>query len=587
MKNPIRFLLILALSIPLTASDVEKIEFVKSALKAMGAPNQPKVEVQWNRYYNNAQIGEICRKIAAAYPQLTRYEVIGKSYEERDIHSLTITDFSSGKPEDKPGMYIDGNIHSNEIQGAEVSLYTAWYLTENFEKNEWIQELMKNKTFYILPSINPDARDHYISEGNTPHSPRSGLVPRDDDGDGAINEDGFDDLDGDGHIVSMRIKDPNGRWKESSEITGMMVPCKENETGDYTLLGNEGIDNDGDGKINEDGEGFYDPNRNWPWSWQPEYIQYGADMYPLSIKENRIVADYILSHENIAGAQSYHNSGGMILRGPGSDSPAFSYHDQDRKYYDFIGKTGNKILPGYDYMVLYKDLYKAVGGEVDFFYGMRGIFSFTNELWSSFNYFGEKSKSSEFFGRREPVYKFNELLLFQEGIVPWKKINHPQYGEIEIGGFKKSWTRTAPSFMIEEMCHRNMAFTLFHAYNLPVVKFDEVTRKDIGDGLEQIDVILKNERVIPTRSYYEIEKQLTVPDFLEISSEDKNDVIAAMIVYDKYLNNTREIEKQPVRVKIDQIDGNATCQVRWIVKKGKKYTVKYTSKKAIDLESGL
>ncbi|MFP4547252.1 MAG: M14 family metallopeptidase [Fidelibacterota bacterium] len=564
------------------AADTEKIEIVKSAFKAMGAPNNPKVEIAWNRYYDNAQLGEICKKIAKAYPNLAKYEVIGKSYQNRDMHALTITNFRDGMPQDKPGMYIDGNIHSNEIQGSEVSLYTAWYLTENFDDNEWIRELLSNKVFYIIPSINPDARDFYMNEGNTAHSPRSGMIPRDDDGDGYVNEDGYDDLDGDGHIVSMRKKDPNGRWKESPDIPGMMVRCKDDETGDYTLLGSEGIDNDGDGRVNEDGPGYYDPNRNWPWSWQPQYIQRGSDMYPLSIKENRIVANYILDRKNIAGAQSYHNSGGMILRGPGSDSPNFSYHKEDIKYYNHVGKLGDQMLPGYDYMILYKDLYKAVGGEVDFFYGLRGIFSFTNELWASSRYFGKKPEGG-WFGSREDVYKFNELLLFKEGIVPWKKIDHPQYGEIEIGGPKKSWTRTPPSFLIEEMCHRNMAFTLFHAYNLPVITIDTITTTEIGDDLQQIDVILKNERPIPTRSHYEIEKKLTVPDYLELSGNKDSSVLAAMIVNDRYLNITQEIENQPERVKIDMIDGNGTVHIRWIVKKDNSFTLRYKSEKARDI----
>jgi hypothetical protein len=48
------------------------------------------------------------------------------------------------------------------------------------------------------------------------------------------------------------------------------------------------------------------------------------------------------------------------------------------------------------------------------------------------------------------AFRFDRILLFGEGIVPWKKFDHPQYGEIEIGGLKKAWVRTAPSFMIEE-----------------------------------------------------------------------------------------------------------------------------------------
>ena len=81
--------------------------------KASGSPVNPKVAVSWNRYYDHAGIGEICKKIAAAYPDLARLSSIGKSYDGRDLWCLTITDFKKGGDESKkPAMYIDGNIHS-------------------------------------------------------------------------------------------------------------------------------------------------------------------------------------------------------------------------------------------------------------------------------------------------------------------------------------------------------------------------------------------------------------------------------------------------------------------------------------------
>ena len=107
--------------------------------KAAGSPVNPKVTVTWNRYYDHAGISEICKKIAAAYPDLAKLQSIGKSFEGRDLWCLTITDFKKGNPDRKPGMYIDGNIHSNEIQGAEFALYTAWYLTESFGDTKFIQ----------------------------------------------------------------------------------------------------------------------------------------------------------------------------------------------------------------------------------------------------------------------------------------------------------------------------------------------------------------------------------------------------------------------------------------------------------------
>ena len=83
------------------------------------------------------------------------------------------------------------------------------------------------------------------------------------------------------------------------------------------ILGFEGLDNDGDGLVNEDGPGGYDPNRNWAADWQPNYVQNGSMDYPFQLPEARAVGRFLLSKPNVAGVQSYHNSGGMILRGPG------------------------------------------------------------------------------------------------------------------------------------------------------------------------------------------------------------------------------------------------------------------------------
>ncbi len=536
-------------------------ELTESALKAMGAPNNPTVEIAWNRYYDHAGIGEICSKLAAAHPTLIKMGSIGKSVQGRDLHVLTLSNFKKGEPDRKPAMYIDGNIHSNEIQGSEVALYTAWYLAENYGTVDWITNLLDDKTFYIVPTINPDARDYYIHEGNTPHSPRSGMLPRDDDGDGEYDEDPMDDLNGDGHIVRMRRKNPHGRWKADPDDPRMLVRAEADEKGQYDDLGWEGIDNDGDGRVNEDGPGYYDPNRNWAWDWQPSHIQRGSDQYPFSIPENRAVADFVMAHPNICGAQSYHNAGGMILRGPGTEADK-TYSRNDQLVYDNIGRRGEEMLPGYNYFVLWRDLYSVYGGELDWFYGARGIFTFTNELWTSFDYFRQKNENSDWFGRQHDVYKFDELLLFGEGIVPWTAIDHPQFGKIEIGGMKKSWTRTAPSFLLEDMCHRNMAFTLFHAYHLPQVQIDDVKITSLGNGLSQIDVILVNHRMIPTRSDHEINNRFTRPDWLSLEDAD---VVAGFIVTDPLLNKTLEQKNKPERITINSVPAMSTVQVRWII----------------------
>ncbi len=551
-------------------------ELTTSALKAMGAPNNPQVEIAWNRYYDHAGIGEICARLAKAHPALIRNGSIGKSVQGRDIFVLTVSNFKKGDVDRKPAMYIDGNIHSNEIQGSEVALYTAWYLAENYGAVDWITDLLDHKTFYIVPTINPDARDYYIHESNTPHSPRSGLLPRDDDGDGLYDEDPMDDLNGDGHIVRMRRANPNGRWKADPNDPRLLIQADADEKGEYDYLGWEGIDNDGDGRINEDGPGFYDPNRNWAWDWQPSHIQGGSDQYPFSIPENREVADFVMAHANICGAQSYHNAGGMILRGPGTEADK-TYSPDDQRVYDNIGKRGEQMLPGYSYYVLWKDLYSVYGGELDWFYGARGIFTFSNELWTSFDYFRNKDENAGWFGRQEETYQFDELLLFGEGIVSWTKIDHPQFGEIEIGGVKKSWTRTAPSFLLEDMCHRNMAFTLFHAYHLPHIEIESVKVTSLNNGLSQVDVTLVNNRMIPSRSDHEINNKFTRPDWLMLEDAD---VVAGFIVIDPLMNQTIEQKYKPERLQINSVPPMGTVQARWIVAGKARGEILYDSIKA-------
>jgi hypothetical protein len=451
--------------------------------RAAGSPENPKVQITWNRYYNHSGITDICKKLAAAHPDLIKLSSIGKSYQGREMWLLTVTDFKKGKPEEKPAFYIDGNIHSNEIQGSEMALYTAWYLAETFKDVDFIRELLTDKVFYIVPTINPDARDHYMKEPNSANTPRSGVIPVDNDRDGLVNEDGFNDLDGNGHITLMIRKSATGRMKKDPNDPRKLIQAKPDELGDYEILGFEGLDSDGDGRVNEDGTGYYDPNRDWPWKWQPNYIQGGAYKYPFSIPENRNVRDFVMTHQNIAGAQSFHNSGGMLLRGPGAEEDAGSYNNDDVRIYDAIGKKGELLIPGYRYMVVYKDLYTAWGGELDWFNSGRGIFTFSNELFTSYMFFNKQ-------GGAEDSYDFDKSLLFGDAILQWKEFDHPQYGKIEIGGSKKNFSRADPGFLLESDAHRNMAFCLYHAYHMPKLSVTEITERNLGGGFIEVSAVV-------------------------------------------------------------------------------------------------
>ncbi|MBS9524246.1 peptidase M14 [Litoribacter alkaliphilus] len=549
-----------------------KVDAQEKFFRAIGTPHQPKVEVAWNRYYTYEGINEVMRKIADAHPDLARMESIGKSYEGRDIYLLTVSDFKTGDPDRKPAMYIDGNIHSNEIQGAEFSLYTAWYLTEMFDDLDFIKELLQDKTFYIVPTINPDARNNYMLEANTAHSPRSGMIVLDNDGDGEAGEDGFDDLNEDGHITMMIRKSPTGRYIKDQRDPRKLIMVSAEEKGEYEMLGYEGIDRDGDGQVNEDGIGYYDPNRDWGWNWQPDYVQRGAYKFPFSLPENRAVMEFVMDHPNIAGAQSYHNYGGMILRGPGAEEDKDTYNREDVRIYDAIAKKGEEIIPGYRYLVVYKDMYSVFGGELDWFYGGRGVYTYSNELMTSYLYFHKNAGR----GNQDEEMAVDRYLTFGDAFVDWDEYDHPQFGKIEIGGFKKNFGRAHPGFLLEQDAHRNMAFTIYHAYHTPKLSVMDVKEKDLGRGMREITATIYNERLMPTHSSQDLKHNIERPDYVTLQGPK---VVAGMVVENEDFNKVEEQVNNPDRIAVKNIPGMEAVKVRWVVSGGGKYSIDVDSAK--------
>jgi len=525
-----------------------------------GAPADPKVPAEWNRYHDYAEVTRLLQAMAAAHPERARLESLGRSYGDREMWILTITRFAKGDDRAKPAFWIDAAIHANEIQATEVALYTAWYLLEMYGRNDFLTRLVDERAFYIVPMMSPDSRDAHMYEPNTTSSPRSGQRPVDDDRDGLVDEDGPDDLDGDGHITQMRVRDPNGRYKPHPDYPNLMIRAADDEPGEYHLLGTEGYDNDGDGRINEDGDGYYDPNRDWPWQWQPVYVQGGAYRYPFSILENRMVADFVMAHPNIAGAQSYHNAGGMVLRGPGVKSDR--YDPADVAVYDAIAKKGELVLPGYRYLDVAEGLYEVYGGSLDWFYAMEGIFTFTNELFTRFNYFRRQPPDAA--ASREDVEAFNKYLLFDQGTVPWKEVDHPQYGRIEVGGLTKQWTRQPPSFLLEEECHRNMAFTLYHADQMPRVEIQSVEIAPGPGGLKQVTAAIANPRLIPTRAAVDVKHHITPPDLVSIRGKDLK-VVAGLRSPNRFFTDAHQQKHRPETMRVPTVPGMGAVYVRWLV----------------------
>ncbi len=555
------------------------------ALQAQGSDPAHRVRLDFNRWHDTEELKQDLLALEKAYPKFLKYSSMGKSYEGRDMMLMTINNPDTGPEMSKAAMYIEANVHGNEIQGGEVCLYTIWYLMENYDRIPRVRKLVDERVFYIVPTVNPDGRDYFLH--GTGSGARTGFVPVDDDNDGQFDEDPPNDLNGNNVIEQIRKYVPGeGTLRISHADPRILEPVPAGERGDWVMLGMEGIDDDGDGLVNEDGPGSYDGNRNWGTDWQPEYIQGGAMDYPYQLPEARAVNDFLMAHPNIAGVQSYHNSGGMILRGPGAEAMG-EYPREDVAVYDRLGKQGERMLPYYRYIVIWSGLYTVHGGFIDWTNDGLGILSFSNELWSGEQYFNSPElKQQQEQDRESPIsperarYFFDDRLEFGDEYIEWAPFDHPEYGKVEMGGWKKTYGRVPPRFMNEELAHRNMAFSLYQADEMPLVQLGEPTVERVGGDVYRVRVELINDKVIPTITGKAAQNHVVPPDLLTI--DGKVDVITAGIVRDKFRPGpTDRIDQHDLRRILfhSGLPGETRRIVEYVVRGSGGMTIRYASVK--------
>jgi len=210
----------------------------------------------FDKYHSMEVFYTWLRRWAEMYPELIDLYEVGKSYEGRPILQMTLTNKKTGKDIDKPAAFFEGGRHSGEVTASECVLWLAKYLLDSYGKDPDVTHILDTKTIYLRPLNNPDGHNLYL---NTAQSNRSTVRPEDNDRDGLLDEDSPDDINGDGVILTMRWKDEKeGTYilhpKDSTGRIMQRVPAGE---GIYRTS-SEGLDNDGDGRVNEDGIGGLD-----------------------------------------------------------------------------------------------------------------------------------------------------------------------------------------------------------------------------------------------------------------------------------------------------------------------------------------
>ncbi len=449
----------------------------------------------WDRYHSCDVVYTWMNRFAKEYPDLVDLYEVGFSYEGRPILQITLTNKKTGKDTDKPAAFFEGGRHSGEVTATESALWLLDHLLTAYGKDPEITRLIDTKAIYIRPENNPDGSNLYL---NTAQSNRSTVRPNDNDNDGLLDEDPGEDLDGDGVLYSMR-------WVDLEK--GTLVPDPRDPSGRLMKRvpkgqglwssASEGWDNDGDGKINEDGIGGLDLHRNYPENWRPDegldatgrgWTQGGAGEFPLSESETRAVFSFLITHPNVSVVNSMDTRVPMHLRGPSTEFSAKGMYDADRRLLEHYDTVGMKIT-GYPWAGDVYDEYNTkepvndytgdsakpeplFGHGPDFGYSYYGAIWYGDEIWNG-GLYGDLNKD----GKKDEL----DILLWDDqenggrGFKEWTTLMHPFLGPVQLGGYHpKFFSQNPPPEHLEPWIRKQAMFNLAMAMDLPTLEWVSV-----------------------------------------------------------------------------------------------------------------
>jgi hypothetical protein len=193
----------------------------------------------WTHYHNYSEIVATLTYLNATYPHIVDMFPIGESWQNRTIYCVRLTNESQLL--EKPKVLFVGYHHAREFITAELALYFLVDAATTYGVNATITAMLNGCELFVIVALNVDGFEAAAAN----EWQRKNLQPTDEDGDGPFDEDPPDDADGDGYIENLFS------W----------------DGGNYEFIRWEGLDDDSDGRLNEDWLGGVDLNRNYGYQW--------------------------------------------------------------------------------------------------------------------------------------------------------------------------------------------------------------------------------------------------------------------------------------------------------------------------------
>lgn len=461
----------------------------------------------FSQYHSYNDLTGDLQKLSKQY-SIVKLHSIAKTLKGRNVWAVSI-----GKDESNKAILVVGGIDAVQLVGTEHALRYAEMLARSYGTVDSITALLNSTTIYIIPRANPDASESFfekpLKENEVNYS------PYDNDRDGLIDEDDVDDVNNDGYITMMRVKDPRGEWIEDPVDNRLMkkADAAKGEKGMYKLY-SEGIDNDKDDEWNEDAVGGTDLNRNFAFGY--EYFSRNSGRHQNSEVESRALADFLFDHQNIAAVFTF--SSVDNLTAPWKNEPA---HGESR----FVTSVTKEDEPYYTYLSTkfterskLADAPKTEKGEGAFSetaYFHAGRWSFSVRPWWVHNLAQPKDSnttidSTKKSDTKKGKEKSDDLVLKtlrwydamgeKDVFVEWKNIRHPDFPgkEVQIGGIKPFALSNPPAESLNALAKPYEDFITFLSQQLPSIAVSNKKIEKIGEGVYRVSVDITNNGYLPT-----------------------------------------------------------------------------------------
>ncbi|REK21756.1 MAG: hypothetical protein DWQ42_18935 [Planctomycetota bacterium] len=437
---------------------------------------------------------------------------LAKTLEGRDVMLLTV---GTGEVHQKPALVVVGNVEAAQLFGTHLALGIAKRFAQQADQ-EKVHDLLDRYTIYIIPRPSPDAAEKCFA---TPRRrPVGNARKTDDDRDHQFGEDPPEDLNGDGAITLMRVADETGPLRSHPDDPRVMFAADrtKGESGQWRTYV-EGIDNDKDGKFNEDAGDGVAFNRNFTFRYR--YFSAGAGPHQVSEIETRAIADFLFERTNVAAVFAFtpdDNLRHTWTTGKNPRNIPVHIDADDLRYVSVLGKQYRQRHGGQEFP-------KAAAGSGSFsewVYYHYGRWSLASPGWwipqtdapaaeadatADHNGNGnEPSKTPSYENRgADDINALNFLAAHDiDGFVDWTPIEHPDFPgqRVEVGGFLPLVRDNPPAAQFEELAEHHYHFLVDVLGKMPQLAIQEAEVAALGGGVFRVEATAINRGFLPTSS---------------------------------------------------------------------------------------